>query len=73
MGLDAVIDVAEAGLLHGQRGPVVDRCAKEVFYLSAEEALDGAVGLWRANAGADAAQQRVIAGERGLVGLATEA
>ena len=39
----------------------------------AEESLDDAVGLRAPDAGADVAQQRIVAGERGLVGLAAEA
>jgi len=71
---DAVVDVAEAGGLHRERAAVVDRGAVEVLVLQrAEESLDDAVGLRAPDAGADVAQQRLIAGEGRLVGLAAKA
>src|SRR6266508_3442935 len=71
---DAVVDVAEAGGLHRERAAVVDRGAVEVLVLQrAEESLDDAVGLRAPDAGPDVAQQRLIAGERRLAGLAAKA
>src|SRR6266540_1349822 len=71
---DAVVDVAEAGGLHRERAAVVARGAVEVLVLQrAEESLDDAVGLRAPDAGPDVAQQRLIAGERRLVGLAAKA
>ena len=68
---DAVVDVAEAGGLHRERSAVVDRCPIQVLVLEcAEEAFDDAVGLRGADAGANVAQRRIVAGEGGLVGLA---
>jgi hypothetical protein len=53
---------------------VVDRGAIEVLVLQrAEESLDDAVGLRAPDAGRDVAQQRLIGGERRLVGLAAKA
>lgn len=74
MRSDPVVDVAEAGGLHRERAAVVDRRAVQVLiFEGAEEALDDAVGLRRADTGADVTQQRVAAGEGGLVDLAAEA
>src|SRR6266545_2876111 len=71
---DAVVDVAEAGGLHRERAAVVDRGAVEVLVLQrAEASLDGAVGLRAPEGGPEVAQQRLIAGERRLVGLAAKA
>src|SRR6266545_3970688 len=71
---DAVVDVAEAGGLHRERAAVVDRGAVEVLVLQrAEASLDDAVGLRAPDAGPDVAQQRLIAGERRLVGRAAKA
>jgi hypothetical protein len=48
--------------------------AVEVLVLQrAEESLDDAVGLRAPDAGADVAQQRIVASEGRLVGLTTEA
>src|SRR6266540_3407397 len=71
---DAVVDVAEAGGLHRERAAVVDRGAVEVLVLQrAEASLDDAVGLRAPEGGPEVAQQRLIAGERRLVGLAAKA
>jgi hypothetical protein len=65
VGSDGVVDVAEPVDLDGQGVAVVDRSAEQVLVLQrAEEPLDNPVGLRRLDAGADVAQQRILAGER---------
>jgi hypothetical protein len=65
MGSDGVVDLAEPIDFDGQGVAVADRATEQMLVLQgAEEPLDHPVGLRALDAGADVAQQRVIAGER---------
>src|ERR1044072_2638856 len=74
MGSDAGVGVGEQGAFDGEGGALADLSSVEVFVCEGdEEALDDAVGLRAAPAGADVPEQRVVAGEGPLEGLAAEA
>lgn len=64
-GADCVVDLPKPANLDGKRVAVLDRSAEQVLVLQgAEEPRDDPVGLRGPDAGADTAQQRVLAGER---------